>query len=159
MRGMKWENLTSIILGAFNCYGMPFAVIIHCGGNDIGGQNTPCGYLMYQMKVTFASIIIELLPSCPIIWSSILPRLRWRNSSNNVKMENTRKRINRYVRSYLLKRDCYVINYPDFEDKLPGLFKDDVHLSFIGYDIFINNLQGALETFLTYPNVNTYPDC
>lgn len=53
MRGMKWENLTSIILGAFNCYGMPFAVIIHCGGNDIGGQNTPCGYLMYQMKVTF----------------------------------------------------------------------------------------------------------
>jgi hypothetical protein len=35
----------------------------------------------------------------------------------------------------------------DFEDKYNGLFaKDDVHLSFIGYDIFINTLQGALES-------------
>jgi hypothetical protein len=52
----------------------------------------------------------------------------------------------RAARSFLLKQLGYVIKYPDFEDKYSGIFaKDGVHLSFIGYDIFINTLQGALK--------------
>jgi hypothetical protein len=63
-------------------------------------------------------------------------------------MEKTLKRVNRGARSCLLKPLGYVIKQPDFEDKYNGLFaKDDVHLSFIGYDIFINTLQGAFESF------------
>ena len=160
MSGMKWEDLQSNIRGLLRFYGIPAAILIHCGGNDIGNHNTPCGYLLYQMKVTFASIMIELLPGCPIIWSSILPRLSWRYSNNTSRMERTRKRINRHVRSFLLKRNCYIIKHTDFDDKLPALFADDgVHLSFIGYDIFINTLQGALETFFSYPDVHIYPYC
>jgi hypothetical protein len=46
----------------------------------------------------------------------------------------------------------YVIRHPDFDDKHPALFKKDcVHLSFIANDIFLNQIQGALETFLKYP--------
>jgi hypothetical protein len=67
-------------------------------------------------------------------------------------MEKTRKRINRHVRSYFLNKKCYVIKYPDFDDKLPVLFDlDGTHLSFIGNDISINAIQGALETFFKYP--------
>ena len=44
-------------------------------------------------------------------------------------MEITRKRVNRGVRSYLLKIGGYVIRHPDFDDKHPALFKKDgVHL-------------------------------
>ena len=54
----------------------------------------------------------------------------------------------------LLNKNCYVIKYPDFDDKLPALFDPDgTHLSFIGNDIFIN----ALETFFKYPYIHVYP--
>jgi hypothetical protein len=32
-----------------------------------------------------------------------------------------------------------------------------VHLSFIANDIFLNQIQGALETFLKYPYCLVYP--
>jgi hypothetical protein len=70
-----------------------------CRGNDIGHTETPCGLLTYQIKVTFVSLFIEILPGCPIIWSSILPRIKWRLSKNTTKMEKTRRRINRHVKA------------------------------------------------------------
>jgi hypothetical protein len=55
-----------------------------------------------------------------------------------------------------LNKNCYVIEYPGFDDKLPALFDPDgTHLSFIGNDIFINAIQGALETFFKYPYIHT----
>jgi hypothetical protein len=57
---MKWENLMSLISGLLNCYGLPHAIMIHCGGNDIGNSKTPCGLLIHQMKVAFAYILFEI---------------------------------------------------------------------------------------------------
>jgi hypothetical protein len=34
-----------------NCFGLPYAVLIHCGGNDIGIE--PCGKLLFDMKFMF----------------------------------------------------------------------------------------------------------
>jgi hypothetical protein len=77
--------------------------------------------------------------------------MKWRYSENIRNMEITRKRVNRGVRSYLLKIGGYVTRHPDFDDKHPVLFKKDgVHLSFIANDIFLNQIQGALETLLKY---------
>ena len=44
-------------------------------GNDIGHTEAHCGLLTYQIKATFVSLFIEILPGCPIILSSILPRI------------------------------------------------------------------------------------
>jgi hypothetical protein len=42
--------------------------------------------------------------------------------------------------------------------KHPALLKKDgVYLSFIANDIFLNQIQGALETFLKYPYCLVYP--
>jgi hypothetical protein len=72
-------------------------------------------------------------------------------------MNRTRKRVNRFVRSHLLRRNCYILKHPDFYDMLPSLFDDGVHLSHIGNDIFINGIQGALETFFSNPHTHIYP--
>ena len=77
--------------GLLNLYGFPSAVLIHCGGNDIGHTETHCGLLTYQIKVTFVSLFIEILPGCPIILSSILPRIKWRLSENTTKMEKNKE--------------------------------------------------------------------
>ena len=71
--------------------------------------------------------------------------------------KKTRKRVNRAARSFLLKQLGYVIKHPDFEDKYSGLFaKDGVHLSFIGYDRFMNTLHGSIETFFSNPTCHVY---
>ena len=77
--------------------GHSFAVIIHCGGNDIG--LVPCGELLFHIKFTIA-ILSSMLPGTSLVWSSILPRMKWRYSENIRNMEITRKRVNRGVHSY-----------------------------------------------------------
>jgi hypothetical protein len=114
--------------------------------NDIGNWKTPCGLLIQQMKVAFAHILFEL-PGTAIIWSNISPRLKWRTSPNVVKMNRTRKRVNSFARSHLLRCKCYILKHPDFDDILPSLFDDGIHLLFFGNGIFINSIQGALETY------------
>ncbi|VDI02733.1 Hypothetical predicted protein [Mytilus galloprovincialis] len=154
--GMKWDDVVGTVNSIINlCSKIPHALILHCGGNDIG--NVPCGALLYHIKFTIA-ILSQMLPNCSLIWSSILPRRSWRYSSDDHAMEVTRKRINRGVRSYILKHGGYVIKYPDFDDRHPALYSDDgVHLSFIGNDIFLNQIQSALETFIKYPHCVVFP--
>lgn len=99
-----------------------------------------------------------MLPDTALVWSSILPRFKWRFSNNTGAMETTRRRINRGMRSYLLKIGGYVIKHTDFEDKHVGLFSvDGVHLSFIGNDVFLNQIQEALEMFFKFPQCLVFP--
>ena len=84
--------------------------------------------MTFHIKFTFA-ILSSMLPGTSLVWSSILPRMKWRYSENIRNMEITRKRVNRGVRSYLLKIGGYVLRHPNFDDKHPALFKKDgVHL-------------------------------
>lgn len=133
------------------------AVLIDCGGHDI--CDIHCWWLLHQMRLTFA-IIIELIPGVPIIWSCILPKIAWNFSQCIAKTEHTRKGINSEISSFLLKHNRYVVKHPDFDNKLSGLFANDgVHLSFIGFDLFINTyiLQDELDTSITIHSVMFTP--
>ena len=111
----------------------------------------------FSFKFTIA-IQSCMLPGCSLIWSTILPRRTYRYSKNDHAMETTRKRTNRGVRSYIFKHGGYVIKYPDFDDRYPALFSDDgVHLSLIGNNIFIDQIQSALETFRAFPYCFVFP--
>jgi hypothetical protein len=78
-----------------------------------------------------------MLPTTSFIFSTILPRRSWHYSSNCSAMENARKRVNRAIRTFFQYNCAYV------EDCHTSMFKDGVHLSFLGNDIFINIIQGA----------------
>jgi hypothetical protein len=71
------------------------------------------------------NLIIHISNCTSLVWSSILPRNKWRYSENIRNMEITRKRVNRGLRSYLLKIGGYGIRHPDFDDKHPALLKKD----------------------------------
>lgn len=154
--GMKWDHLVGTICSMINYRGtIPSVLVIHCGANDIG--ETPQGALLYHMKFVIA-VLSNMIPGTSIVWSSLLPRLSWRFSNNVLAMETTRKRINRGMKSYLSKHGGYIIQHSDFDDKHLGLFMNDgVHLTFIGLDIFLNQIQGAIETFMKYPYCLVFP--
>ena len=128
---------------------------LHCGGNDIG--LVPGGQLLFHSKFAIY-VISKMLPGSMIIYSNILPRNTWRFPTNNLAMEHTRKRLNRGIRSYVLKHHSYVISHQDLDHGHTALFKDDgVHLKFLGNDIIINTLQKALLQFFKFPHMHVYP--
>ena len=51
MSGMSSYCVASLLHSMVNCFGLPYAVLIHCGGNDIGIE--PCGKLLFDMKFMF----------------------------------------------------------------------------------------------------------
>jgi len=139
---LGWMNIVPIVFSSIRCFGIPRALLLHVGGNDLGNYSTK--ELIKHLK--FAIYVVNrMLPTTSFIFSSILPRRSWRYSSNCIAMENARKRVNRAIRTFFQYNGAYVVTHPDLEDCHPSLFKDGVHLSFLGNDIFINIIQGALE--------------
>jgi hypothetical protein len=49
MPGMRWEKVVPLIHSQINYKGIPFAVIIHCGCNDI--CLVPCGELLFTLNL------------------------------------------------------------------------------------------------------------
>jgi hypothetical protein len=91
MNGFTGEDIkTSIVHGSINLRGIPKAVLLHCGGNDIG--DVPSVALFHQMKFTI-TILSRMLPGFSVIWSSILPRRSWRYSNNDHAKEITQIQI------------------------------------------------------------------
>ena len=154
--GMKWEVVEHLTNTMINCRGFPSVLLIHCGGNDIV-ENTNVE-LLCKIRHTI-SYLRFMMPYTLLIWSFILPRLEWRNEESHAKIDKARRRINRGVRSFIVKLGGKVIQHLDFDDHHKSLFHEDkVHLSFIGSDIFINSIQSGLELFLTHPWRTVYPE-
>ena len=143
--GMKISALVPLVQAMVNCFGLPHALVIHCGGNDIG-MGSIREVLKHLIYATF--IVSKMLPNSLLIYSQILPRTKWRYNSNLKAMERARKRINRGIRTYYYKSNTKVITHADLQDGHKALYADDgVHLSFLGNDIFINAIQCGLEQF------------
>ncbi|KAJ8316096.1 hypothetical protein KUTeg_006110 [Tegillarca granosa] len=105
------------------------------------------GVLRWEMKLDLLSL--SKLPNTTVVWSCILPRLFWYGARSQVAIDNVRKRTNREISSYILKLGGRVITQSDLSDKETGCYRfDGIHLSDIGNDIYLNALQGALESFL-----------
>lgn len=151
---MSVYDVVPVLNWMIQVYGLPDAVVIHCGGNDLGLVN--CAKLLYDIKFML-HVVSRMIRFKPVIFSSILPRLKWRYSDDAQAMNSTRIRINRGVKSYQKKTAGYTIIHSDFEDAHTSLFSDDVHLSFVGKDIFLNSFQSALEQFHFKPHCFVYP--
>jgi hypothetical protein len=61
----------------------PQFTILHVAGNDLGCKKV--GFLRNEIKYIIRWILIEL-PNTTIIWSQILPRLKWKYSENQTAM-------------------------------------------------------------------------
>ena len=147
--GMGWFTLNEYFsFSAFgtsdgNCFGLPHALVIHCGGNDIG-MGSIREVLKHLIYATF--IVSKMLPNSLLIYSQILPRKKWRYNSNLKAMEWARKRIYRGIQIYY-KSNGKVITHADLQDGHEALYADGVHLSSLGNDIFINAIQCGFEQF------------
>ncbi|KAJ8314851.1 hypothetical protein KUTeg_007001 [Tegillarca granosa] len=143
IRGMKWSQLLTRIQRDLRNF--PQYLVIQLGSNDLVSRAS--GMLHWEMKLDLLSL--SKLPNTTVVWSCILPRLFWYGARSQVAIDNVRKRTNREISSYILKLGGRVITQSDLSDKETGCYRfDGIHLSDIGNDIYLNALQGALESFL-----------
>ncbi|CAG2241963.1 unnamed protein product [Mytilus edulis] len=146
-RGMKWKKLLPSVEENLRCYPPPQILIIHLGSNDFGlikGKE-----LIEQIRLDIMRLHV-LLPNLSLVWSEILPRRYWHLAENQVAINSTRKRVNAAV-CKIFKEELnhgLVICHPNIKAQERDLFRHDgVHLSDVGNDVFLNNVQGALESF------------
>lgn len=144
--GLKLDNLKHHIRLLMTLDALPSYIVVHVGGNDLG--DTRFGFLVYRVK-RFLSWLSLKLPNTMLIWSQILPRTHWRFSSNVKAMERLRKRLNSTIGAYMKKHGGAYIRYPDIKNSSRFLLPDGVHLSSLGNEIFLNNLQCGLEQVLS----------
>ncbi|KAJ8306730.1 hypothetical protein KUTeg_015771 [Tegillarca granosa] len=145
IRGMKWSQLLTRIQRDLKNFPCPQYLVIQLGSNDLVSRTS--GVLRWEMKLDLLSL--SKLPNTTVVLSCILPRLFWYGARSQVAIDNVRKRTNREISSYILKLGGRVITQSDLSDKETGCYRfDGIHLSDIVNDIYLNALQGALESFL-----------
>ena len=153
--GLKFENLKNKLFHLHGFEPAPTILVIHIGGNDIGVN--PLHKLISLVRKHLV-LINRHFPKTRLVWSQILPRTRWRYSSNNDAMERCRLKVNRVAAKSVLKLGGCYIKYPDLIKNIDQfLMPDGVHLNELGNDVFLNNLQGGLEYF-ELKHGSVYPD-
>jgi lysophospholipase L1-like esterase len=147
-RGMRWDEFNKFIDLTLRKSPPPSFIIIQLGSNDLGLTKS------WQL---FTDIECDLLrlralqPDVIIIWSDILQRRYWHNATDGKAMERTHKRVNLLVRNLVLSFGGCVIRHCNIRAREINLFRNDgTHLSKLGIDIYLNNIQGALERFLAF---------
>ena len=122
---------------------IPDMIVIHCGGNSL--VEVRLGYLAKAIKDDIGNLSKKLHFLCTIIWSDMLPRLTWRGAIAKSVIEIKRRNLNRCGRRAVLKAGGRVIEHPEITEDTAGLFRDGVHLSDIGSDILLCNLQYVIN--------------
>lgn len=152
--GLVLAKLKNQINIMFKYEDQPQLIIVHIAGNDLG--KTGVGRLQGLIKQFF----VWLWDKCPgtlVAWSQILPRTEWRYSKNAEAMNRARCRINSTVAKYVIMNGGCYLHYPDIKGNKTFL-RDGTHLTPLGNEIFLNTIQGAIETFLFAFNIgSSYP--
>ncbi|CAG2258146.1 unnamed protein product [Mytilus edulis] len=132
----------------------PKFLVVHVGANDLGNIKTKD---LREKLIQAMTFISKDLPDTKIVWSQMLPRLKWRYSNDSKAMEKCRYRVNNAVANFILESGGYYIRYPDIS-RTENMYKSDgVHLSVIGNNIFLNSIQGGLEFFMLKTNGHVFP--
>lgn len=129
----------------------PHFLLIHVGANDIGDLRL--ADLRNYLK-NIVTAISDIMPNTTIIWSQMLPRLRWRYSVNNKAMEQGRYRVNNAIASYIVRKGGLYIKYPEITVSSNLFSNDGVHLSNAGNSILLNRIQGGLYEFIHHQEGN-----
>ena len=152
--GLREHELVKIIQDMSSVKPPPYLRVIHCGGNGLG--QAPVGHIQKLMKLNIEDIR-NLLPMTRIVFSAILPRLKYRNELNHVKLDKARRRLNTTLSSICIKSGGGYIRYPEITEN-QELFRDFVHLSNKGLEIMSEHMCNALLTFCQYDSVSLcYP--
>ena len=154
-RGMTWKQFTPAVGSYLDRHPSPGMILIQVGSNDLG--STKGFELVHDIECDLLRLRV-LLPDVKIVWSELLQRRYWHTAREGKAMEKTRKRVNLAVKNIVLGVGGYVIKHNNIRARDINLFRNDgTHLSDIGINVYLNTIQGALESFLSSNGPRVFP--
>ena len=76
-------------------------------------------------------------------------RRYWHVANDGRAIELVRKRVNSAVNNFVVNENHFIVRHTNIRAPERSLYRfDGTHLSETGYEIFHNNIQGALETLI-----------
>ena len=143
IRGMHWDQLMNKIqyLGLHNA--APRAIMLHLGSNDIGSVR--CNVLRQVFRRDILALA-KMFPTAVLMVSAMLPRMAWSASISRDKVEKKRKLLNRFLRRLISYIGGSFITHEEITTDTPGFyFRDGIHLSDVGCDMFLLSCKDSLE--------------
>ena len=153
---MLWNDFNAKVSHAVDKFSPPAMIIIQLGSNDLVKVKTL--ELIQNIERDILRLHL-LLPNTRIVWSEMLIRRYWHGATDGKAIERSRKRVNSAINNYALNDGHCVIQHPNIRAREMNLYRyDGTHLSDIGYDIYLNNIQGGIETFLSSQKIRRFPE-
>lgn len=97
-RGMVWSDLFNEFGILYLKWPAPDILILHLGGKDLGKVKTL--NLIYTIRDNLLRFHFSSLGTV-LIFSEMIPRLKWLNSNFLRPLEKVRKRVNRAIQTFL----------------------------------------------------------
>lgn len=142
----KTSELAATVEKKIDSLPLPFLLVIQLGSNDLGKVSSYD--LIQDIKRDILRLSL-LLPKTHIVWSEILMRRYWHVANDGRAIELVRKRVNSAVNNFMVNENHFIVRHPNIRARERSLYRfDGTHLSDTGYEIFLNNIQGALETLI-----------
>ena len=142
-----WSELTATVEKTIDSLPLPFLLVIQLGSNDLGKVSSYD--LIQDIKRDILRLSLLLLKT-HIVWSVILMRRYWHVANDGRAIELGRKCVNSAVNNFMVNENHFIVRHPNIRARERSLHRfDGTHLSSdTGYEIFLNNIQGALETLI-----------
>ena len=146
--GMKWNEVLPKVRTLLRIEDPPAYLMIHCCGNDIAGKTNSIT-LRHDIESDLITLS-RMLPNTTLVWSQVLPRLKWRDEDDHRAVNKIRRRINSKIATFVMRMGGRYIRYPELCEQNVGFFDSDkVHLTQSGNDMFLYHIQQAFQLFLT----------
>ena len=144
---MTWDCLNKVVDKNVSELRLAKLIVIQLGSNDLGIKKT---YALYSEIKRGLMRLKVMGPNARIVWSEILMRRYWHSVQDGRALEKSRKRLNLLVGNFIQTIGGCVISHSNIRASEKSLYRiDGTDLSNTGNEVYLNNIQGAIELFLS----------
>ena len=145
--GMCWGEVIPRLSTELATKTPPDILVLHLGGNDLGQVQR---YKLLQRMKKDLTWVRETCPNTNIIFSSILPRIKWRYAKHPGKANRARLWINAEIAAFIPRLGGQLIAHSDeiTHTNAEMFIPDGVHLSYKGNDLLLEALSNGIRTYL-----------
>ncbi|XP_071979829.1 uncharacterized protein [Engystomops pustulosus] len=146
IRGLRWLQALPELVDISRYAEAPSILVLHLGGNDLCFVHLGELIALIQSDLErFSSFFSRFI----LVWSEILPRAVWEGARDVAAIKRGRRLLNTRVSRFVTERGGVVVRHRELEGDNRGLLlPDGVHLSDIGLDIFLSDLQDGIDRAL-----------
>ncbi|XP_073419123.1 uncharacterized protein [Dendrobates tinctorius] len=146
IRGLLWDQIFPELVKISKMAKRPLILVLHAGGNDLCKTT---GVELFTTMKTDIKRAVCLIPDMVVVWSDITSRTVWHGAKDLKAVDKSRRRINVKMATFVKENYGIAVHHHNLEEDISLYLRPDgVHLTDIGLDMLLTNLQDGVEQAL-----------